>query len=173
MFREDLGMNGVQLASDAVEQLRPFGFELMIHQALSCTPVGNPREAVVLLQVMETGGLHLWRQPFPSVEADWNGEREPSLNAGIEQAEEGVDLVVVEEEALARGWLQFQFFGQAVAMDSEGGAGLETTEHAYQSAAHLILGQNVAGDSFFIDLAGIEILHRASASRGFRQRSFL
>ena len=26
MFREDLGMNGVQLASDAVEQLRPFGF---------------------------------------------------------------------------------------------------------------------------------------------------
>lgn len=30
MFTEDLGVNGVELASDAVEQLGPFGFELTI-----------------------------------------------------------------------------------------------------------------------------------------------
>ena len=97
MFTEDLGMNGVELPSDAVEQLGPFGLELTIHQALRFGPVGNPGKAVVLLPVVETGGLHLSRQPFPSVEADLNGEGEPSLNAGIEKAEDGMDLVVVEE----------------------------------------------------------------------------
>src|SRR2546422_744873 len=92
----------IELASDAVEQLGPFRFELTIHQALSLGPVGNVREAVIMLQVLQAGGLHLSRQPFPSVEADLNGEREPSLNAGIEKAEDRMDLVVVEEQAFAR-----------------------------------------------------------------------
>lgn len=39
--------------------------------------------------------------PFPSVEADQNGERKPSLDAGIEKAEDRMDLVVVEEQALS------------------------------------------------------------------------
>jgi hypothetical protein len=56
-----------------------------------------------MLQVLQTGGLHLPRQPFPSVEADLNGEREPSLDAGIEKAEDRMDLVVIEEQAFARG----------------------------------------------------------------------
>ena len=103
VFTEDLAMNGVELASDAVEQLGPFSFELTIHQALSFGPVGKVREAVIMLQVLQTGGLHLPRQPFPSVEADLNGKREPSLDAGIEKAEDRMDLVVVEEQAFARG----------------------------------------------------------------------
>ena len=102
IFTEDLGMNGVELASDAVEQLGPFGFELTVHQALSFRPVGDPRETVVMLQVIEPSGLHLSRQPFPSVQADLYGEREPGLNASVEEAEDRMDLVVIEEEAFAR-----------------------------------------------------------------------
>src|SRR6516225_6458472 len=101
VLTEDLGVNGVELASDAVKQLWPLGFELRIQQTLSFGPVGNPREAVVLLQVVETSGLHLSGQPFSSVEADLNGEREPSLDAGIEEAEDGMNLVVVEEQTFA------------------------------------------------------------------------
>ena len=97
MFTKDLGMNGVELASDVVEQLGPSGFELTIHQALSFRPVGDPGKTVVMLQVIETGGLHLPRQPFPSVDADLDGEREPGLNASIEEAEDRMDLVVIEE----------------------------------------------------------------------------
>ena len=102
MFTEDLGMNGVQLASDAVEQLGPFGLELTIHQALSFRPVGNPGKAVVLLQVVETSGLHLACQPFSAIKTDLNGEGEPGLDAGIEEAEDGVNLVVVEKQTFAR-----------------------------------------------------------------------
>jgi len=97
VFTEDLGVNGVKLASDAVEQLGPSGFELTIHQALSFRPVGDPGETVVMLQVIETSGLHLLRQPFPSVQADLHGEREPGLNASMEEAEDRMDLVVIEE----------------------------------------------------------------------------
>ena len=39
MFTEDLGMNGVELLGDAIEQLGLFGFELTVHQALSFRPV--------------------------------------------------------------------------------------------------------------------------------------
>jgi hypothetical protein len=64
--------------------------------------VGNVREAVVMLQVIQTGGMHLLRQPFPSDAAHLNGEGELGLNAGLEKAEDGMDLVVVEEQAFAR-----------------------------------------------------------------------
>jgi len=55
-----------------------------------------------MLQVIETGGLHLSRQPFPSIDADLDGEREPGLNASIEEAEDRMNLVVIEEQAFAR-----------------------------------------------------------------------
>ena len=84
-----------------LSSLGPLGFELTIHQALSLAPVGNPRKAVVLLQVFETSGLHLSCQPFSAVEADLNGEGKPGLDAGIEEAEDGMNLVVVEEQTFA------------------------------------------------------------------------
>jgi hypothetical protein len=101
VFREDLGMNGVELSGDAVEQFGPWGFELTIHQALSFAPVRKPGKAVVLLQVIESSGLHLSGQPFPAVEADLNREGEPGLDTGIEEAEDGVDLIVIEKQTFA------------------------------------------------------------------------
>ena len=102
VFTEDLAMNRVELASDAVEQLGPSGFELTIHQALSFRPVGDPGETVVMLQVIETSGLHLSCEPFSSVEADLDGKRKPGLNAGVKEAEDGMNPVVVKEQAFAR-----------------------------------------------------------------------
>ena len=166
-------MNGVELLGDAIKQLGPFGFELPVHQALSFRPVGDPRETVVMLQVIEPSGLHLSRQPFPSVQADLYGEREPGLNASVEEAEDRMDLVVVEEQAFARAKLQLQLFRHSIAMNLKLPTGFEAAQHAYQSAAHAILGQDVAGDGLFVELTGIEILYRASASLGFSQGSFL
>src|ERR1700728_4282681 len=57
VFTEDLAMNGVELASDAVEQLGPFSFELTIHQALSFGPVGKVMQAVIMLKVLQPGGV--------------------------------------------------------------------------------------------------------------------
>ena len=102
VFVKDLGMNGIELASDAVEQLGPLSFELTIHQALSFGPVGDPGETVVMLQVIETSGLHLSCEPFSSVEADLDGKRKPGLNAGVKEAEDGMNPVVVKEQAFAR-----------------------------------------------------------------------
>ena len=51
--------------------------------------------------------------------------------------------------------------------------GFDAAQPAYQSVAHIILGQDVAGDGLFVELTGIEILHRASASLGCSQGSFL
>src|SRR5580704_18466132 len=58
-------------------------------------------------------------------------------------------------------------------MDLELPTGFDAAQHAYQSVADAILGQDVAGDGLFVELTGIEILHRASAIFGFSQGSFL
>jgi hypothetical protein len=57
--------------------------------------------------------------------------------------------------------------------DLELPTGFETAEHAHQAGADAILSQDVAGDGLFVELTGIEILHRASASLGCSQGSFL
>src|ERR1700745_3258437 len=58
-------------------------------------------------------------------------------------------------------------------MDLELPTGFETAEHAHQAGGDAILSQDVAGDGLFVELTGIEILHRASASLGHSQGSFL
>src|SRR5580692_778836 len=58
-------------------------------------------------------------------------------------------------------------------MDVELPTGFDAAQHAYQSVAHTILGQDVAGDGLFVEVTGIEILHRAWASLGCSQGSFL
>src|SRR6516165_1908532 len=58
-------------------------------------------------------------------------------------------------------------------MDLELPAGFETAKHAHQPAAHAIVGQDIVGEGFFIDLAGVQILHRASGSFSFSQGSCL
>ena len=58
-------------------------------------------------------------------------------------------------------------------MDLKVRAGFKAAEHAEQPAAHAILGQDLAGDGFFIHVAGVQILHGACGSFRFSQGSFL
>ena len=58
-------------------------------------------------------------------------------------------------------------------MDLKFRAGFKAAEHADQPAAHAILGQDIAGDGFFIHVAGVQIPHGASGSFRFSQGSFL
>src|SRR5687767_6093399 len=48
-------------------------------------------------QVPEASAIHLARQPLATVDPDLHGEREPALNASVEEPEDGMDLVAVEE----------------------------------------------------------------------------
>src|ERR1700751_3054072 len=120
---------------------------------------------------METGGLHLARQPFPTIQADLYRKGEPGLDTGMEEAEDGVDLVVIEEQTPAGAQLELELFLFAIAMNLEFPTGFEAAEHAHQAGADAILSQDVAGDGLFVELTGIEILHRASASLGCSQGS--
>jgi len=58
-------------------------------------------------------------------------------------------------------------------MDIEAPAGFDGAEHAHQPAAHAIVGQDIAGDGLFVDVAGVQIYHRAPGSLGLGQGSFL
>src|SRR6266576_6333738 len=58
-------------------------------------------------------------------------------------------------------------------MDLELPSGFDAAQSEYQSVAHTIFGEDVAGDGLFVELTGIEIFHRASAGLGCSQGRFL
>src|ERR1700682_3125790 len=58
-------------------------------------------------------------------------------------------------------------------MDLKFRAGFKAAEHADQPAAHAILGKDIAGDGFFVHVAGVQIAHGSSESFRFSQGSFL
>ena len=173
MLFEDLSVNRIQLLGHAVQQLRPVGPQLPVHQPLRFGPVRDPRKAVILPPVLHPRCLQLPRQPLAAVQADLNRKGKPGLNAGAHEAQHRVHPVVVQEEALAVARLQFQFLGLAVAVNLEAPARLHTTQHAHQSVANPFPGRDAAGHFLLARLAGGQVLHRPAQSLRFRQRCFL
>jgi hypothetical protein len=98
----------VQLVRDGVQQIRPGGLDLAVHQPLRLVGILKPGEAVFTPDVAEAGLVHASGQPLAAIQADLDPERGPGLDAGMHEAEQRVDLVVIEEQALARGGFKEQ-----------------------------------------------------------------
>src|SRR6476646_1336835 len=95
-------MMGVEGSGDGVERSRPVGTALIVHQALREFGVPEPCEAVVCaLEVVLALAQQLTSKPLAPVDTDLNVEGEPSLDAGVHEAEAWIEPVVVEMKTLA------------------------------------------------------------------------
>jgi hypothetical protein len=63
----------MDLPGHVIQQLRPGGAQLRIHQLLGASEILDPGEAVVMAAIAHGRLLHLPRQPEPSVQANMNG----------------------------------------------------------------------------------------------------
>src|SRR5207247_1083796 len=94
---------------------------------------------------------------LPPVQPDRDLEGEPALQAHVAEAELAIEEGVGEVQALAPPATKLEPTALAVAVELEGRAGLERSEHAEQALAHPIpLG----------DPAGELLLRAAAALRG-------
>ena len=106
MGTEELLVNRIQTVGNLRKSRRPIHGELLIQQVLGLLPVFDPRKAVVLTRVGQPTRVHLSRQPLSAIETDLNRKREPALNTRMQKAKDGMNGVVVQEQALAYAWLE-------------------------------------------------------------------
>ena len=132
--------------------------------------VFQPGEGVVTPHIVELGLIHLAREPLAAVDADINSEGKPGLDAGVHEAEDRVDLVVIQVQALALAVMDFQFAGLAILGHLEGHAGIDAAQHADQSGAYAVAGSNFASDVLFAIAGGVEIADLAAQALGLLQR---
>lgn len=102
-------LSRVQLPGNPIQDLGPIRFQLLSHQPLGLVDILNPRETVLTSLVGKVDPVHLAGQPFPAIETNLNGEREPALDAGMHEPKNGVDPVMIEKQTLPPPRLEFQF----------------------------------------------------------------
>lgn len=151
-------MGGVEEPSEFVEGFGPVEIHLLVHEGLGFGGVAQLGEAVVPTAVGKAFAIHGSRQPFAAVETDLDREGQPALNAGVHEAEEGVDQVMIECQTFTETRNEFQFLNVPVAMDIETATGLDTGEDSDQSGGDPVALGDLASESFFVGIAGRKIL---------------
>src|SRR5437870_4703648 len=92
---EDVVMERVEGLRNAAERARPSDGELSVHELLGELRVSELREAVVIPAKVRPSSLaQVPGQPLATVDADLDGEREPGLEAGADEAEERMQVVL-------------------------------------------------------------------------------
>jgi hypothetical protein len=150
-------MGRIEPAGDRVENRRPGGPQLGIHQGLGFGEIFDPGEAVIFPLVAQTGPIHLAGQPFPAIETNLDGEGEPALDSGVHEPEDGIVPVMVEKQAFAPAGVEFQFFRLPVPIQLIALTGLHGSQDADQAFFDPILLGNLSGYFFLVDLGGIQV----------------
>src|SRR5713226_1165725 len=157
---------------DGAESTLPRDRELLVHESLSQSGVAERGEAVVVTD--EVGAalpFELTGEPLPAVEPDLDVEGKPGLEPGAEEAEDGVKVVLVDVEALARPQTKTSFAWVRRAVVLEAHAGLDGAEGADQASLDRMLLEQSVGQSLFVGSGPLEVAHGPLLLDGLAQRS--
>ena len=100
--REQFAQQRIDLPCPTIEDFRPVELGEAVGQALGLDRVVELGERVVLLHEAQLLLHHLLGQPFVAIDVDLDGERQPGLQANVDQAELGIEEVVIEDPLLPR-----------------------------------------------------------------------
>ena len=89
------GVGRVELARHARQRFVPRNAQLPFHQLLGFGKIVDPGKTVIVATIAHAVPVHHPGQPLPSVEADWDGKREPGLDAGTHPTELIINPVVI------------------------------------------------------------------------------
>lgn len=170
---EHPGVVRVELSGDSIESLGPSGLELLIHEFLSCRNILDPRKAVLPPAVRQSLLVHLAGEPLPAVHADLDREGEPCLDPGVHEAEDGVDEVVVQEQALASARNELELLQVPVSVDLVSDAGLDCREETDEALANAVSLSDPQGNRFLVRSAALKVFDRPMEPTGFSERGFL
>ena len=123
-----------------------------VGQALGLGGVVELGEGVVLLHEAQFLLHHLLGQPFVAVDVDLDRERQPGLQADVDQAELRIEEVIVEHALLPGSADELGPFGAG--HECEGRAGFLGAEDADESLGDALVADEVLGPLVLAELAG-------------------
>ena len=157
---------GIDPAGQGVQKAGPTAPGQAVEDALGSWQVFDAGETVVALFVLDAGPVHLSGQPFASVEAHLDGERQPGLQPYVHQAELAVDEIEIQVQALAHGGDQSQLPGFSVPTNRVGLAGLDAGQDADQPLFDAVLLHDLASEVLFGEAGGRQITKGAPLLAG-------
>ena len=149
---EQFAEQGIDLPCPAVEDFRPVELGEAVGDALCLVGVVELSERVVLLHEAQLLLHHLLGQPFVAIDVDLDGERQPGLQADVDQAELGIEEVVIEDPLLPGSADELGPFGAR--HEREGGTGFLGAEDADESLGDALVADQVVGPLVLAELAG-------------------
>src|SRR5437867_13289255 len=103
-------MSRVEAFGQFPEQSRPIRLALLVEEGLAGGDIFQPDEGIVALAVLQARLIQLPCQPLTTIEANVNAEGEPGLNACMHEAEERMNLIMIQMHALALTVVDLQAF---------------------------------------------------------------
>jgi len=150
----------VQLPGDPIQDLGPIRFQLLIHQTLGLRDILNPRETVLTSLVAEADPVHLAGQPFPAIQTNLDGEREPALDTRMHEPKNGIDPVMIEKQAFPSPGLEFQFLLLGIPEYFVTLARLHRGQNTNQSLLDSVLLGNLPSHLLFARLGRVQVQQR-------------
>ena len=89
-------MQWIDESTQAIQDVRPVGFELLIEKLLCRVGILNPGKAVFPAPILNASLIHLNGEPFTAVDVDLNIEWKPALDMGMHETKNRVHAVVVK-----------------------------------------------------------------------------
>lgn len=157
---------GIHLLRQGVEKAAPIALRQPIHELLCLLQVRNVGKAIVSLGVANPSPVHLARQPFASVEANLNRERQPSLQSDMHQAKLAVLIVVIKVQALSFLRKQFQMLRRRIFLQVKRLPWLDTSKDTDQTFSDPLLLPNLQPQFFFRYLRRLQVLVGSSQFAG-------
>ena len=112
-------------------------------------------------------------EPHATGEADLDGEREPRLDAGVQEAEARMQEVLVQVQALARPKPEPAFVAVLGAVVLEGHTGFEGRQHADKPLLNRVFDEEFAGNVLLVDRGRLQVEDRPVEPAGLGKRRFL
>jgi len=156
----------VDEAGQFVEQGGPILLPELIGHPLRAGCIGKLDEDIVELGEAQPMTFHFASQPFMTVNGNLNGEGQPALQPHVNQAEFGMEKVVVEANALARSTDQPR--PSAAPGQLEAATAFQLSKHANQALSDLRFGRDAGGFFIFADVS----LQKAVGTAMFGRRRF-
>src|SRR5205814_5214570 len=120
-------------------------------------------ERVVLLHEAQLLLDHLLGQPLVAIDVDLDGERQPGLQADVDQAELGIEKVVIEDPLLPRSADELRSIGAGD--ECKGGTGFLGAQDADKSFEDALVSYELLSPLVLAELAGAILVGAASLPR--------
>ena len=149
---QDIAEEWIDDVGDAPERSDPvLSVEKGVSELLGAAEIVDRDEGVVTLTMGDAGLVELLRQPVVAVDVDLDLEGKPGLDAEVDEAEAGKDVVEVDEEALPPGALELR---SALAVgDLKRSTRLNGGEDADEAVGDLVPTSDDAGEILFTGVA--------------------